>query len=357
MSINISNITSKKSAKDAGSKEAVGVKSSNESFKEGHPKVGLRVLIITQGISRIFEPLLSSHHHIVGVLESASRNYKTQPDPHQFISMLRLFYSKVKRRQLSLKKKAEQHGMPYRFMTSSDDPGLVEWVKDLNPDIIVVFSMSQLLKEKIFSIPKYGSINLHPAFLPEYRGPNPDFWQYYNMEMTPGVTVHYIDTGEDTGDIIYQERTEIPLGIKSPPWLDKLIGEVGVKLILQALDAIQTNQAPRITQPQKSPTPRAKNLTPIEHQTIIDWQNWPIERIWHVLRGTELWLNALPQPSGFWKYQRWIIEGFDKQPDQITRPGEIAKQNGRFYVACRDGRIELTLKFSATNLIMSLLKR
>jgi methionyl-tRNA formyltransferase len=313
--------------------------------------------MITQGVSRIVEPLFCSRHQMVAVLESAPRNYIKQPGQHKLMGLARYFYSKIKRQPLSLEKKAEQHGLPYRFMTTSDEPGLVEWVKDLNPDIIVVFSMSQLLKEKIFSIPKYGTINLHPAMLPEYRGPNPDFWQYYNMEMTPGVTVHYIDAGEDTGDIIYQERTEIPLGIKSPPRLDKLIGEVGVKLILQALDAIQTNQAPRIMQPKHSPTPRAKNLTPDEHQTIIDWQNWPIERIWHVLRGTELWLNALPQPSGLWEGHRWIVGEFDHELTKCTSPGQIVKENGRFCVVCKDGRIYLTRNLDVKKLIMNLLRR
>lgn len=320
-------------------------------------RLGLRVLMITQGVSRIVDPLLNSHHQIVGVLESASRNHKTQPILQMLKGVVFFLYSKIKRQQLCLKKKAQKHGLPYRFMNSSNDPGLVEWIKDLKPDLIVVFSMSQLLKEKIFSIPKYGTVNLHPAMLPDYRGPNPDFWQYYNMEMNPGVTIHYVDAGEDTGDIIFQERTEIPLGTKSQPRLDKLIGEVGVKIILKALDAIQTNQAPRITQPKQSPTPRAKNLTPDEHQKIIDWQNWPIERIWHVLRGTELWLNALPQLSGLWKGQRWIIEEFEKLPINTSRPGEIIKQNRRFYVACKEGRIYLTRRFSVKNLIVSLLKR
>ncbi|MBE0472575.1 MAG: methionyl-tRNA formyltransferase [Methyloprofundus sp.] len=313
--------------------------------------------MITQGVSRLVEPLLNSRHQVVGILESAPRNYKKQPGLHKLMGIARFCYSKIKRQQLSLKNKAEQAGLPYRFMTASAQPGLVEWINNLKPDIIVVFSMSQLLKDNIFSIPKYGTINLHPAILPEYRGPNPDFWQYYNMEMNPGVTVHYIDQGEDTGDIIFQERTYIPLGTKSPPRLNKLIGETGVSLVLKALDAIQAGNAPRIKQPVQSPTPRAKNLAPAEHKTMIDWQSWPIERIWHVLRGTELWLDALPQPKGLWKGQRWVIEDYQKQPTQTTRPGEIAKQNGRYYVACKDGCIYLTRKFSVKNLIVSLLRR
>ena len=191
-------------------------KTISKSEQKISSKKGLRVLIITQGMSRIVMPLLSSHHHIVGLLESASRNYKKQPNWLKLIGVVFYFFVKNKHQQCSLKKKAKQLGLSYRFMGSSDDPGLVEWVSGLKPDIIVIFSMSQLLKEKIFSIPKYGTINLHPSILPEYRGPNPDFWQYYNMEMNPGVTVHYIDEGEDTGDIIFQERVSISLGIKSP---------------------------------------------------------------------------------------------------------------------------------------------
>ena len=355
MSINAKNTASIKGAQKAGFVERES-KSAGDFRPEIHHKTGLRVLMITQGVSRLVEPLLNSQHQVVGILESAPRNYKKQPGQYKLMGIARFFYSKIKRKQVSLKNKAEQAGLPYHFMTSSDQPGLVEWIKDLKPDIIVVFSMSQLLKEKIFTIPKYGAINLHPAILPEYRGPNPDFWQYYNMEINPGVTVHYIDKGEDTGDIIFQERTHIPLGIKSPPRLDKLIGETGTSLVLKALDAIQAGTAPRIKQPAQSATPRAKNLAQDEHKTIVDWQSWPIERIWHVLRGTELWLNALPQPKGLWKGQRWVIEGYEKQPTQTTKPGKVGKQNGRYHVACKDGRIYLTRKFSVKNLIVRLLK-
>jgi len=356
MGINAKNITSIKDMKKAGFVER-GSKSTGGFRSEVHHKTGIRVLMITQGVSRLVEPLLHSRHSVVGILESASRNYKKHPGLHKLMDLARFFYSKIKRQQLSLKKKAEQEGLPYRYMTSSDQPGLVEWINDLKPDIIVVFSMSQLLKDKIFTIPKYGTINLHPAILPEYRGPNPDFWQYYNMEMHPGVTVHYIDQGEDTGDIIFQERTHIPLGTKSPPRLDKLISESGVLLVLKALDAIQSSTAPRIKQLAKSPTSRARNLTPDEHKTIVDWQSWPTERIWHVLRGTELWLNALPQPKGLLKGQRWVIEDYEKQTTQTTRPGQIARQNGCYYVACKDGVIYLTRKFNVKNLIVSMLRR
>jgi methionyl-tRNA formyltransferase len=320
-------------------------------------KTGLKILIITQGLSRIVEPLLNSEHNVVGILESASRDYDKQTNLYKFLSLARNLYSMLTSNKNSLKQMAKKKNLPYRLMLSSNDLGLVSWIKDLNADVILVFSMSQLLKENIFKIPKLGTINLHPSFLPDYRGPNPDFWQYHDLEMNPGVTVHYIDKGEDTGDIIFQERVYIPLGTKSPERLDVLIGKCGVSIILKALDAINIGEAPRIKQPLSSPTVRARNLTSEEHNTIIDWQNWPVERIWHLLRGTETWLNALTQQKGLMRGQRWIVGNYIRNNTNTSELGKISKENGCYYVGCKDGKIYLTRKFQLKNLIRSLLKR
>ena len=323
----------------------------------------LRVIVITQGISRILEPVATSGHTLVGIIESAPRNHKQGSRLRQLRRVLGKMSAGLGGGSNSLESYAKNKNIPYRYMTSSDDPGLEGWVRSLSPDLIVVFSMSQLLKEKIFSIPAYGSINLHTAFLPEYRGPNPDFWHYYDMQMEPGATVHYIAKGEDTGDIIYQERIFIPLGTKSPARLDKLIGEVGVSLVLKAMHAIQDGNAPRLPQAEVSPTRRARNVLPQEHHELIDWGAWPVERIWHVLRGTELWLNALAQPEGMYKGQRWTIEGYDQDGTEsnegkdVLRAGQIYNEAGRYFVACNDGKIYLSRHFRVRNLLIGLLRR
>jgi methionyl-tRNA formyltransferase len=219
-------------------------------------------------------------------------------------------------------------------MNHGSDAAFQEWVKKSNPDVIVVYSMSQLLKDNIFTIPKYGAINLHSSYLPEYRGPNPNFWMYYNVDLNPGVTVHYIDAGEDTGDIIYQERYVIPLGIKSSDMLDISINKIGINLLFKSLDGIAAGIAPRIKQPQNSPMPRARNLKYEDHKTIIDWNNWPGERIWHILRGTESWLNALDQPSGMFKGHRWIIGDFVKSQDNESYTfGSIYRDHKKVFIS------------------------
>jgi methionyl-tRNA formyltransferase len=268
--------------------------------------------------------------------------------------ILRSLYSIFKKEAKSLKSYAVEKNIPYYYMNNGSDKNLEQWVKNINPDVIVVYSMSQLLKENIFSIPKYGTINLHPALLPSYRGPNPDFWMYYDGVKEGGVTVHYIDKGEDTGDIIYQEKYDFQLGLKSPQMLDLSIGKIGANLLLKALDNLEN--LPRVAQSTESPTKKARNIKAEEHKNIIDWQNWEIERIWHLLRGTELWLNALDQPKGIYKGQRWAIEEFEKCDINGYEVSKVYKESNKYFVACNDGKIFLNLKFSLKNFVLNILR-
>lgn len=305
-------------------------------------------MIITMGLSRIVEPIINLHN-VVGVIECAPRNAKN-PSNGTLYKITKKLYSFVKKEAKTLKTFTKNKKIPYYYMDNGSDKPLENWVKSISPDVIVVYSMSQLLKRNIFDIPKYGTINLHPALLPNYRGPFPDFWMYHNTEKKGGVTVHYIDDGEDTGDIIYQEQYDIPLGMKSPDMLDLAIGKVGTNLLLKALDNIDS--LPRQKQPKESPTPKARNIKVEEHTNIIDWQNWEIERIWHLLRGTQLWLNALDQPKGLYKGQRWLVEDFEKCDVSSYEVSKIYK----YFVACKDGKIFLSLKFSLKIFVLNIIR-
>ena len=311
-----------------------------------------RIIIITQGLSRIVEPLFKSTDcKIVGIIECAPRSTINQSNSR----IIRLYHQIKKQRKSQLLYFSEQHSLPYFYMINSSDQ-LASWVKRLEPDLIIVYMMSQLLKENIYTIPKFGTINLHPSFLPKYRGPNPCFWTYYNMDKKGGVTVHFIDKGEDSGDIIFQEEYNIPQGIKSPDRLDIVISQIGIPLLIKAIKNIERIKP--ITQPRKSPTLRARNLKPNEHKMIIDWENWPIERIWHLLRGTELWLNAFPEPKGIYMGTRWIIDDFEKKEvKECLKIGDIYFKKKKHFIMCRDGIIHVHSKVNYKVLIRTIVER
>lgn len=309
----------------------------------------MRIIIITTGVSRIVTPLVSNND-VIGIVECAPRNIG---ESSLFFSFLKRINSIIQNKQ-TLRSYCEKKEIPYYYMNNGSDKKLENWVKSMNPDVIFVYSMSQLLKSNIFTIPKYGTLNLHPSFLPKYRGPNPWFWTYYNFDKHGGVTLHYIDKGEDTGDIVYQEEYEIPLGMKSPEMHDLAIGEIGNSLILKAIDNI--DNLPRHKQPLESPTIRAKNIGVNDHKNIIDWKNWSIERIWHILRGTELWLNSIPQPKGVFHNQRWIVQEMEKKNIDQYQVGKIYKEKNKYFLVCNEGVIYLSINFSIKNFLLSLYK-
>jgi methionyl-tRNA formyltransferase len=79
-------------------------------------------------------------------------------------------------------------------------------IKNQNPDLFVVCHFQRLLKKELIEIPRFGAINLHPSMLPKYRGMSPQHWPIINGEKYTGITVHFIDEGVDTGDIIIQKK-------------------------------------------------------------------------------------------------------------------------------------------------------
>ena len=83
------------------------------------------------------------------------------------------------------------------------------FIKKLKPDLISVCHFEKILKKNIIKIPLYGCINLHPSLLPNYRGLSPQHWPIINGEKETGITVHFINEGIDTGDIILQHKIPI----------------------------------------------------------------------------------------------------------------------------------------------------
>ena len=78
----------------------------------------------------------------------------------------------------------------------------------MNPDIGLSIFWKYTLPQNIFKLFEKGCINFHCSYLPYNRGKNPNVWPI--VENTPaGITLHYIDEGIDTGNIISQERINV----------------------------------------------------------------------------------------------------------------------------------------------------
>ena len=105
----------------------------------------------------------------------------------------------------TLKNLAEYHGIEYIKGYNINSEEFLSLVTKHHCDLFVSMSFNQIFKPRIFNLPPLKTINCHAGKLPYYRGRNILNWALINDEKEFGITVHYIDEGIDTGDIILQD--------------------------------------------------------------------------------------------------------------------------------------------------------
>jgi methionyl-tRNA formyltransferase len=307
-----------------------------------------RIVFFGTGPSSALADLCSSGREIVGIVHSVRRRRRSD-DPLGPSAILRRLARSAKRPFVkpgaTLEQLAAEKGVPFHRMDRGSDAALESFVRSLAPDLIVVCGMVELMKRNIFSIPPLGAINLHPSLLPRHRGPDPFFWTYHDMDVEGGTTIHRIDEGADTGEILAQERVPIPLGLPRNTLIRETMGDRGCRLLSRAIDDLAAGTARPVPQPAESPTGPARRVQPWEHALLVEWERWPIERVWHFLRGTEPWLHALPHPPGWRRAMGWTLGPFERGRFP-GRPGSIARDGKGFRLAHPEGCIRLAVRYS-----------
>ena len=131
-------------------------------------------------------------------------------------------------------------------------PKVLQAIKALRPDIGLSVLFGYILRPEFLDLFPAGVVNLHPAYLPYNRGAYPNVWSI--VERTPaGVTLHYIDAGVDTGDIIAQRRVPIEL-VDTGETLYRKLERASVELFKETWPLIRSGQAPRIPQDKREGT-------------------------------------------------------------------------------------------------------
>ncbi len=120
-------------------------------------------------------------------------------------------------------------------------------LKSFNADIFVSLAFNQIFKQDAILLPHKGVINCHAGKLPTYRGRNILNWALINDEKEFGITVHFIDEGIDTGDIITQKTFPITDKDNYASLLETAYEECG-PIVLEALKKIISNDFVRIKQ-------------------------------------------------------------------------------------------------------------
>jgi len=109
----------------------------------------------------------------------------------------------------TLKSFCKKYDIDYLKNENVNSVYFLDILKSYKCDLFVSMSFNQIFKKEIINIPKLKTINCHAGKLPFYRGRNILNWVLINDEKEFGITVHYMDDGIDTGDIIMQRSYPI----------------------------------------------------------------------------------------------------------------------------------------------------
>jgi len=118
----------------------------------------------------------------------------------------------------------------------------IERLKKVNADLFVVVSFGQILNQKVLSIPKRFSVNLHASLLPKYRGAAPINWAIVNGERKSGVTIFRLVEKMDEGDVITKEEVDIK-DTDTAITLSERLSQKGAKLLVNTVDSIEKDKS------------------------------------------------------------------------------------------------------------------
>lgn len=104
---------------------------------------------------------------------------------------------------------ATEHGIAVYAPSNINNAANIAWIRQREPDLIVVAYYDQILCSAIFSMPRLGCVNLHMARAEAYRGCYPTTWALINGETVTGVTLHRVTAEIDGGDILAER--EVPI--------------------------------------------------------------------------------------------------------------------------------------------------
>jgi methionyl-tRNA formyltransferase len=239
-----------------------------------------------------------------------------------------------------LEKLAYFHNVDFIKSKNVNDIDFIELLRKYNCDLFVSLSFNQIFKTDLINLPPFKTINVHCGKLPFYRGRNVLNWALINDEKEFGITVHYVDEGIDTGDIISQKMYPIDDNDTYNSLLD-LAYSGCADVLYDSLKIIQSGVVKTISQNLLHPVGFYCGLRG-EGDEKINW-NQTSRQVFNFIRAV-----SYPGPiaTTFFNGQLVKINAskmIQNAPSYIGTPGQIIGKNatGHFIVKTLDSFIEV----------------
>lgn len=205
------------------------------------------------------------------------------------------------------------------------EPGLVETLGVLEPDIGIVVAYGHILPQQIIDLPARGTLNIHASLLPLLRGAAPIQAAIKQGLTETGVTIMRVVQALDAGPILLQADTPI-LADETYGELRYRLSELGALSLIEALTLISIGAGKEKPQDDARATYAAK-IT--RESSRIDWAASALE-VSRLIRASD------PKPGAFTQTPKGDVKMFGpKVMDGIKgAPGEVLKTTGGLIIAC-----------------------
>lgn len=249
-----------------------------------------------------------------------------------------------------VKLEAEKIGLPVYQPEKIREKEFIELIGSFNMDAIIVVAYGQILPEEILRIPKYGCINLHGSLLPRYRGAAPIQWALIKGEKKTGVTTILMDKGMDTGDILFQEESDIDQQDTAGTLSGKL-STIGASLLLKTIRGLERGEIRPYQQDHSLAT-----YAPIlkKEDGRIDWTKGA-EEIRNQVRGMNPWPGTYTFLEGrllkIWDVD--IVEGNGGKPGRINHAGKTGfiVSTGKHSLSIKELQLEGKLRTTSMDFL------
>jgi methionyl-tRNA formyltransferase len=227
---------------------------------------------------------------------------------------------------------ARQQGIAAFEPTSPNLPEFGQAVKALVPDLFVAAGYMGVFKEAALAVPRLLAVNFHASLLPAYRGKHPVFWALRNGERWSGLTVHVVDRGLDTGDILYQVKVRTRRNDTPAALYDRIVAR-SLWLPSRLVRDAEQGTLPRRPQPCEGVSYHSS----VDQEDFrLDW-SWPAERLRRMIRVSPG--RCFADVAGY----RLLFQGGEVVPnvDRVPAGTLLRLDRAGGLVKCGDGALRV----------------
>jgi len=273
----------------------------------------MRIVIVGQGPfgEKVLEVLIQKKEEVVGTF--------SPPD----------------KRGEGMKLLAEKSGIPFFRPNLMKDPQVYDAYTKLRPELAILAFVTDIIPEKLISVPPLGTICYHPSILPRHRGASAINWALIQGDTRSGLTIFWVDKGIDTGPILLQKEVEIgPEETTGSVYFNKLF-PMGIEAMVEAVELIKKGKAPRIPQDDS----KATYEPPCDDRVASISFEKSIRDIYNLIRGCD------PQPGAYTSFKGKRVRLYDTKMDTAAlqrRPGEIISiEEGSLRISVKGGALRV----------------